>query len=251
MEKEEGIKQKVKDALFYPLITLGVGLFVVIVLIVAVIPIFGDLYAGQELVELPWPTKFLLAIGDPQLVWVWLVLIAAIVLFIIAYSKSHGGKAFFDRYKFKLPIFGPLVTKLHVSRFSRNFGTMIRGGVPMLQALDVVKDTSDNIVIEETIDSVIQHVERGGRLEQPLRNADIFPDVVVDMIATGEEAGKLDLMLFKIADLYDGEIDRSINTLASSLQPILIVVLGLLTAFVAAALFWPYFKMAEIPGMGF
>ena len=121
----------------------------------------------------------------------------------------------------------------------------------MLRSLDVVKETSENIVLEEAIDKTIQHVERGGRLEQPLRDADIFPDVVVDMIAIGEEAGKLDLMLFKVADLYDGEIDRSINTMASSLQPILIVVLGFLTAFVAAAMFWPYFKMAQVLGSGF
>lgn len=121
----------------------------------------------------------------------------------------------------------------------------------MLQALDVVKEASENIVLEEAIENAIQHVERGGRLEQPLREADFFPDVVVDMIAIGEEAGKLDLMLFKVADLYDGEIDRTINTLAASMQPILIVVLGFLTAFVAAAMFWPYFEMVELMGAGF
>ena len=120
----------------------------------------------------------------------------------------------------------------------------------MLQALDVVKEASENIVLEEAIENAIQHVERGGRLEQPLREADFFPDVVVDMIAIGEEAGKLDLMLFKVADLYDGEIDRTINTLAASMQPILIVVLGLLTAFVAVAMFWPYFDMINIVGEG-
>ncbi len=118
----------------------------------------------------------------------------------------------------------------------------------MLQSLDVVKETSENMVLEQAVEQVIQQVERGSRLEQPLREADIFPDVVVDMIAIGEEAGKLDLMLFKVADLYDGEIDRSINTLASSLQPILIVVLGFLTAFVAVAMFWPYFRMARVWG---
>ena len=121
----------------------------------------------------------------------------------------------------------------------------------MLQALDVVKDTSENIVVAEAIDRTIKHVEGGGRLEQPLREAEVFPDVVVDMVATGEEAGKLDLMLFKIAELYDGEIERAINTLAASLQPILIVILGVLTAIVAAAMFWPYFKLANFIGTGF
>ena len=250
MEKEELIRQKVRDALLYPLVTLAVGVFVVGVLIAVVIPIFGNLYAQQN-ITLPWPTKFLLAIGNPQLLWMWLLLIGGVVLFLFAYIKSHGAESFVDRYKLKLPIFGPLFTRLYVSRFSRNFGTLIRGGVPMLQALDVVKETSENTVLKDAVENAIHHVERGGRLEQPLREADIFPDVVVDMIAIGEEAGKLDLMLFKIADLYDGEIDRTINTLASSLQPILIVVLGFLTAFVAAAMFWPYFKMADLFGAGF
>ena len=118
----------------------------------------------------------------------------------------------------------------------------------MLQALDVVKDTSENIMVREAVERIIRHVERGGRIEQPLREAEVFPDVVVDMLAIGEEAGKLDLMLFKVTELYDEEIDRNINTLASSLQPILIVILGFLTAFVAAAMFWPYFRMAEFLG---
>ncbi|PIE34655.1 hypothetical protein CSA56_07140 [candidate division KSB3 bacterium] len=250
MEKEELMRQKVRDASFYPLITLLIGLFVVVILVVAVIPIFRDLYANQE-IELPWPTRFFVALGNPQLIWMWLLLIGGVVLFLFAYVKSHGGDLFWDRFKLKIPVFGPLFTKMYVARFSRNFGTLIRGGVPMLQALDVMKETSENIVLQEAVDNAIHHVERGGRLEQPLREADIFPDVVVDMIAIGEEAGKLDLMLFKVADLYDGEIGRAINNMASSLQPILIVVLGLLTAFVAAAMFWPYFNMVELLGSGF
>ncbi len=247
MEKEELMKQKVRDALLYPLVTLVVGLFVVGVLLVVVIPMFRNLYSQQNF-ELPWPTRVLLSIGEPKVFWIWLLLIGGIVFFILTYGKSAESQAFYDRYKLKLPVFGPLFTKLYVSRFSRNFGTLIRGGVPMLQSLDVVKETSENMVLEQAVEQVIQQVERGSRLEQPLREADIFPDVVVDMIAIGEEAGKLDLMLFKVADLYDGEIDRSINTLASSLQPILIVVLGFLTAFVAVAMFWPYFRMAQVWG---
>ncbi|MDY0095396.1 MAG: type II secretion system F family protein, partial [Candidatus Vecturithrix sp.] len=212
-----------------------------------VIPMFRNLYSQQNF-ELPWPTRVLLSIGEPKVFWIWLLLIGGIVFFILTYGKNAESKVFYDRYKLKLPVFGPLFTKLYVSRFSRNFGTLIRGGVPMLQSLDVVKETSENMVLEQAVEQVIQQVERGSRLEQPLREADIFPDVVVDMIAIGEEAGKLDLMLFKVADLYDGEIDRSINTLASSLQPILIVVLGFLTAFVAVAMFWPYFRMARVWG---
>ena len=250
LEEEEIMKQKVRDALYYPLITLAVGVFVILILIVGVIPMFSSIYAQQR-IPLPFPTRMLVWLTDPvTLVGVALLVIGAGV-FLSVYGKSHGSKAFYDRNKLKLPVFGPLFAKLYVARFARNFGTLIRGGVPMLQALDVVKETSENTVVAEAVAQTIRHVESGGRLEQPLRQAEVFPDVVVDMVAIGEEAGKLDLMLFKIAELYDREVERTVSTLAASLQPIMIVVLGLITAFVAAAMFWPYFRLANFLGTGF
>jgi type IV pilus assembly protein PilC len=250
LEKEETMKQKVKEALMYPLITLLVGVVVVFILIVGIIPMFENLYARGD-ISLPLVTKILLALGRPATLAVILLLLVGVGAFMYVYGQSHGSKAFYDRTKLKLPIFGQFFMKVAVARFARSFGTLIRGGVPMLQALDVVKETSENTVIAEAVGKTIQHVEGGGRLEQPLREADVFPDVVVDMVATGEEAGKLELMLFKVAELYDGEIDRGITTMATSLQPILIVVLGILTAFIAAAMFLPYFQMANLEiGLG-
>lgn len=250
LEKEETMKQKVREALVYPTITLGVGGIVIVILIVGIIPMFGDLYSRNEF-QLPLVTKILLGLGSPATLTVLAVLIAGIAAFMYLYSKSPGSKAFFDRVQLKLPLVGPLFMKLYVARFARNFGTLIRGGVPMLQALDVVKATSENTVIAEAVDRTVKHVEGGGRLEQPLREADVFPDVVVDMVATGEEAGKLDLMLSKIAELYDGEVERAIGSLAASLQPILIVILGVFTGFIAVAMFWPYFRLANVIGAGF
>jgi type IV pilus assembly protein PilC len=250
LEKEETMKQKVRDALVYPLVTLGVGVLVIIVLLLGILPMFGDLYARNDF-DLPLVTKILIGLGKPATLSIIALLIIGIVAFMAWYGKTHGSKAFYDRTKLKIPVFGEFFMKLYVARFARNFGTLIRGGVPMLQALDVVKETSENTVVAETVERTIKHVEGGGRLEQPLREAEVFPDVVVDMVATGEEAGKLDLMLFKVAELYDGEIERTINTLAASLQPILIVILGVLTAFIAAAMFWPYFKLANFIGTNF
>lgn len=250
LEKEETMKQKVKEALTYPLITLLVGAVVIIILVVGIIPMFADLYARSE-VALPLVTRILIAVGRPSTLAVILLLLVGVGAFLYVYGQSPDSKAFYDRTKLNVPIFGEFFMKLQVARFARSFGTLIRGGVPMLQALDVVKETSENSVIAEAVGKTIQHVEGGGRLEQPLRETDVLPDVVVDMIATGEEAGKLDLMLFKIAELYDGEVDRSINSMAASLQPILIVILGVLTAFVAAAMFLPYFQMANLEiGLG-
>ncbi len=179
MEKEELMKQKVRDALLYPLVTLVVGLFVVGVLLVVVIPMFRNLYS-QQILNSPGRRECFCPLANRRF-WIWLLLIGGIVFFILTYGKSAESQAFYDRYKLKLPVFGPLFTKLYVSRFSRNFGTLIRGGVPMLQSLDVVKETSENMVLEQAVEQVIQQVERGSRLEQPLRRADIFPDVVVDM----------------------------------------------------------------------
>jgi len=248
LEKEELMKQKVKDSLYYPLTTLLVGILVIIVLVLSIIPRFSDLYS-QHNIPLPLPTKILLVLGNPITLLVVVVAVIALIAFFMWYGKSPGSKAFYDRAKIKLPVFGQrLFMKLYVARFARNLGTLIRGGVPMLQALDVVKETSENIMVAEAVEQTIKHVESGGRLEQPLREAEIFPDVVVDMIATGEEAGKLDLMLSKIAELYDGEIERVVNTLPSLLQPILIVILGAMTALIAAGLLWPYYNIANFTG---
>lgn len=248
LEKEELMKQKVKNSLWYPLITLLVGVVVIFILVFTIIPMFRSLYM-QHNIELPWITKFVLAITNPITLFVVAVAVIALVAFFMLYGKSPGSKGFYDRFKLKLPFLGQrLFMKLYVARFARNFGTLIQGGVPMLQALDVVKETSENIVVAEAVERTIKHVESGGRLEQPLREAEIFPDVVVDMIATGEEAGKLDLMLSKIAELYDGEIERAINTLPALLQPILIVFLGILTGIIAGAMFLPYFNLANFAG---
>ncbi len=247
LERDESMRKKVWNAAYYPLTTFIVGVLVIGILVVGIIPIFAETYAGHSEINLPLPTKILIWLSSPLGLLVIVVVIILIGLLIIR-GKNFLGKAFYDRAKLKIPVFGPLFMKLYVARFARNFGTLLQGGVPMLQALDVVKETSENVVIAEAVENTIKHVEGGGRLEQPLREADIFPDVVVDMIATGEEAGKLDLMLFKTSELYEGEVDRAINTLPSLLQPILIVILGFMTAFIALAMFWPYFKLAQFAG---
>jgi type IV pilus assembly protein PilC len=248
LEEEELMKQKVKSSLYYPLTTLLVGIVVVLVLVFTIIPWFRRMY-GEHNIELPTITKTVLAITNPITLLLIVAAVIALIAFFMWYGKSSGSKVFYDRVKLKIPFFGQrLFMKMHVARFARNFGTLIRGGVPMLQALDVVKETSENTVIAEAVAQTIKHVESGGRLEQPLREADVFPDVVVDMIAIGEEAGKLDLMLFKIAELYDEEVERAINTLPSLIQPILIVILGIVTGVIAAAMFLPYFELVNFSG---
>ncbi|HWP47564.1 MAG TPA: type II secretion system F family protein [Candidatus Limnocylindrales bacterium] len=249
IEKEDNIKRKIKNALRYPVITLIAAFLVVLVLFAGVIPIFRDLFQAQGM-ELPLPTRIL--IGVSNLIvgywWLWFGLIVVLVIFHLLYRRTLSGRRFYDRLKMNLPIFGPLYRKMLVARFVQTFGTLIRGGVPLVQALQVVKDTSENLVVAEAIEKVSEHVEMGGRLEEPLRKTRVFPDLVVDMIATGEEAGKLEAMLFKVSDLYDAEIESTINTLSSTIEPVLIVVMGILTAIVALAMFAPYFKLVQTLG---
>jgi type IV pilus assembly protein PilC len=249
IEKEDNIKRKIKNALRYPVITLIAAFLVVLVLFAGVIPVFRDLFQTQGM-ELPLPTRIL--IGASNLIvgywWLWLGLIVVLIIFHLFYRRTLSGRRFYDRLKMNLPIFGPLYRKMLVARFVQTFGTLIRGGVPLVQALQVVKDTSENLLVAEAIEKVSEHVEMGGRLEESLRKTQIFPDLVVDMIATGEEAGKLETMLFKVSDLYDAEIDSAINTLSSTIEPVLILIMGLLTAIVALAMFAPYFKLVQTLG---
>jgi type IV pilus assembly protein PilC len=249
IEKEDNIKRRIKNALRYPVITLIAAFLVVLVLFAGVIPVFRDLFQAQGM-ELPLPTRIL--IGVSNLIvgywWLWLGLIVVLVIFHLLYRRTLSGRRFYDRLKMNLPIFGPLYRKMLVARFVQTFGTLIRGGVPLVQALQVVKDTSENLVVAGAIEKVSEHVETGGRLEEPLRKTRVFPDLMVDMIATGEEAGKLETMLFKVSDLYDADIESTINTLSSTIEPVLIVMMGILTAIVALAMFAPYFKLVQTLG---
>lgn len=245
IEKEENIRRKITSALRYPIIILIAAVLVVIVLFLGVMPIFRDLFQSQN-IPLPLPTRFLLGVSSYLLPGIILIIGIGIALYF--YNRTPKGRIFFDRLKMKLPIFGPLYTKMLVARFVQTFGTLIRGGVPLVQALQVVKETSENVIVAEAIEKVSEHVEMGGRMEEPLRNAKVFPDLVVDMISTGEEAGKLETMLFKVSELYDAEVDNTINALAATIEPILIVAMGLLTAIVALAMFSPYFAFVKTLG---
>jgi len=249
IEKEENIRRKIKNALRYPAITLIAALLVVLVLFAGVIPIFRDLYASQNM-ELPFPTRLLIGISNAIVGfwWLWLILIIGLVVLATRYGKTAQGRKFYDRLKMKIPIFGPLYTKMLVARFVQTFGTLVRGGVPLIQSLQVVKETSDNVIVAEAIEKVSENVEMGGRLEEPLREARVFPDLVVDMVSTGEEAGKLETMLFKVSELYDAEVDNTVNTLSATIEPVLIVIMGLFTAIVALAMFWPYFRLVQALG---
>jgi len=170
-------------------------------------------------------------------------LVALIIIFKLIMKTRKGG-ATIDRIKLKLPIFGPLVQKLVVARFSRTLGTLISSGVPILQALSITKETAGNIVVSRAIGNVHDSIREGETIAGPLEDSGVFPPLVTNMIAVGEETGNLDQMLVKIADTYDDEVDTAVAGLASTMEPLLIIFMGTIVAFIVISLFLPLITLA-------
>jgi len=163
---------------------------------------------------------------------------------------TKGGKRFFDRLKLKLPLLGTLTRKTIVARFSRTFGTLIQSGVPILEALNIVRDSIDNVILRDAVTRVHDAIREGENIARPLGESGIFDDIVVNMIDVGEETGELDKMLLKVADTYDEEVDLAVASLVSILEPMLIVVMGIAVGFIVVALFLPLLKIVESISQG-
>ena len=247
MEKKADLKQKVISASIYPVLVLCVALFVVILILTMAIPRFESIYTQQG-VPLPTPTKIILAISH-FIINAWFVYIPLIIVLIILYivfRKTLTGRIIIDKLKLKVPVYGNINTKIAVARFSRTLGTLLTSGVPLLEGVSVSANTSDNFHVRKTLVNVYDILEKGGKMEDPLRESNVFPQFVIDMIAIGDEAGTLDNMLFRIADTYDSDVDSTLRGLTSIMEPLLIVVLGCVVAFIALSVLLPYFNMVKV-----
>lgn len=246
MEKNESLKNKIKSAMTYPIIVLCVAFGVVAVLMIFVIPTFQDLF-NQFGSALPGPTQFVVDLSRVFRTK-WYVMIGFIVLFIIGFKqvrKNKKGRYYTDKLALQLPIFGPLLRKVAVAKFTRTLGTMISSGVPIMDGLDITSKTAGNVVVENSIRAVRSAISEGKSMSEPLEQTGIFPGMVVQMISVGEATGAMDQMLAKIADFYDEEVDVAVETLTSSLEPMLMVFLGGIVGFVVVAMYLPIFKMAQ------
>lgn len=246
MEKAEALKNKVKSAMTYPIIVLSVAFIVVAVLMIFVIPTFQDLFK-QFGSSLPAPTQLVVNISYVFRNY-WYIIIGSIVLFVFAIkwaSKQEKGKYYIDSIALKLPIFGNLLKKVAVAKFTRTLGTMISSGVPIMDGLDITSRTAGNVIIENAIKAVRSAISEGQSMAEPLSQAGIFPGMVVQMISVGEATGAMDQMLSKIADFYDEEVDVAVDALTSALEPMLMVFLGVVIGFVVVAMYLPIFKMAS------
>jgi type IV pilus assembly protein PilC len=249
LESSEELKAKVKGAMMYPAIVLSICTIVTVFLMIFVIPTFKNIFAGFG-AELPLPTQMLIDLSDAMKAKWYLIVAAPFVAWkgFNAYYATPKGHRMVDAWSLKAPIFGPILKKVAVARFTRTLGTLIKSGVPIMQALETVAATAGNVVIAEAVNLTRESIREGGHLSDPLKKSGIFPNMVTSMISVGEETGALDIMLTKIADFYDSEVDTAVKGLTSLIEPIVIVVMGLVIGTIVIAMFMPMFGLGELAG---
>ena len=243
-EKAQKIKGKVKAALFYPIAVLIVAIGIMILLMTFVVPKFKDVFAGMGF-ELPGFTTFVLAVSDiiRNNILATLGGMAVFVVLFLLFIKTKFGRRIWDKTKLVMPPTGPVVTKVSISRFTRTLGTLVSSGVPILQALTIVKETAGNVIIANAVAKVHESVKEGETITAPLEASRVFPPMVVSMVDVGEQTGALPEMLLKIADNYDEEVDNAVAAMTSLLEPIMIVFLALIVGSIVIAMFLPLIAM--------
>jgi type IV pilus assembly protein PilC len=249
IEKAEKLKSQIKGALTYPAVVVAIAILVIAVILIFVIPVFEDMFQSFGS-ALPGPTQLVVNMSrfmKGNFHWVILGLGAAVYGF-KKYRGTQKGRKQTDALFLKLPIFGDLLKKTAVARFTRTLGTMISSGVPILDALEIVAKTSGNVIIEEILYEVRGSIAEGQTIAEPLSENDIFPGMVIQMIAVGEATGALDSMLEKIADFYDEEVDAAVAALTSMLEPLLMLFLGGAIGGLVIAMYLPIFGMAAAMG---
>src|SRR6266853_1734128 len=247
-EKAAKIKNKVAAAMVYPLIVMTMAVTIMGFLLVFIVPKFEAIFHDM-LGDRPLPAITTFVINVSKFVQNdWLVLIGGIVAVGAAYKflgRTRGGKSVIDRFKLRMPLFGDLIRKTSISRFSRTLGTLVTSGVPILQALNITRETAGNAVIADAITKVHDSVKEGESIVHPLEASGVFPPMVISMVDVGEETGQLPEMLLKVAEVYDDEVDNTVESLTSLLEPLMIVVLAFIVGTIVIALFMPLIKIIE------
>ncbi|NML47986.1 type II secretion system F family protein [Ramlibacter sp. G-1-2-2] len=248
MEKTEAIKSKIKSALMYPISVVVVAFVVVSVIMIFVIPAFKEVFSSFG-ADLPAPTLFVIALSEFFVKWWWLIfggLGGGLYFFMQAWRRNEKMQAFMDRLMLKLPVFGDLVYKSVIARWTRTLATMFAAGVPLVEALDSVGGASGNSVYATATARIQQEVSTGTSLTAAMSNANVFPSMVLQMCAIGEESGSIDHMLGKAADFYEAEVDDMVAGLSSLMEPIIIVFLGGLIGGIVVSMYLPIFKLGSV-----
>ena len=247
LEAQARLRSQVKSAMAYPVVVLNLIIFIVLAMLVFVVPIFEKMYSDLG-GELPLPTQMLINISRFITGKWWLIaaVFGGLIYAFRRWKRSEAGSRQWDALKLRLPIFGKLTQKVSISRFARTFSVLSRTGVPVLQALDIVAQTSGNHVVSDAVLDVQSSVKRGESLATPLERHDVFPPMVTQMMAVGEETGALDAMLSKVSDFYDREVDDTVAALTSLIEPMLIVVMGVVVGGILISLYLPMFNIANL-----
>ncbi len=247
MEKTVALKRKIKGAMFYPVSVIVIATIVTAILLIKVVPTFASLFSSMGK-ALPLPTQIVINISNFLRAY-FLYILCGIILIIFGVKylyKTDKGRHFFDSLLLRLPIFGTLIRKAAVAKFTRTLGTMLSSGVSILEAFDIVAKTSGNVIIEDAIYYTRDKVKEGKTIVEPLMETKIFPPMVVQMIGVGEKTGAIDAMLNKIADFYEDEVDQAVSNLTALIEPMIMAFLGVVLGGLIIAMYLPIFKMGEV-----
>jgi type IV pilus assembly protein PilC len=247
IEKAAALKRKVKSAMVYPASIIGVAFLVIVFMLTFVIPTFAAMFKEMG-AELPLPTRIVIWLSEFVRRFILLILAGLVgcVFALRSYYRTENGKSTIDALLLKVPIFGTLIRKVSVARFTRTLGTLVQSGVPILEGLRITASTAGNKVVEQAVLQCRVSVTEGKTLAEPLKASGVFPPMVTQMISVGEQTGALDAMLSKIADFYDDEVDTAVSTLTSLLEPLMIVFLGGVVGGLVVAMYLPIFKLVTL-----
>ncbi|MEO5711869.1 MAG: type II secretion system F family protein [Luteolibacter sp.] len=255
-EKAQKLKNKIVSAMVYPVIVMFIAVAILVFLMIFIVPKFKEMFSSTDQ-QLPLISQIVFGMSEfflhqtipyvPNVLFVFIAFIVCVFLFNM-WGGTAGGRKTIDNLKLHMPILGDIQRKSAVSRFSRTLGTLVTSGVPILQALNITRDTAGNVVISNAIEKVHEAVKEGETIVTPLQASGVFPNMVISMVDVGEETGQLPEMLLKVADVYDDEVDNAVTALTSILEPIMIVILALIVGSVVFALFLPLIKMISTMG---
>ena len=247
LEKTDSLVRKVKSALTYPIVVNIMAVLITLILMIKVVPVFESIFADFG-GKLPLPTQILITISHLLINYfvLWTGGLIAGVFFLIRFLGTEKGALLFDHFKLNMPVFGPIFRKVAVSKFARTLSTLIKSGVPILSALEIVGKTAGNKVIENAVDKVRTSIREGENITNPLTESKVFPPLVTRMISVGEQTGELEKMLSKIADFYDDQVDATVSGITSLIEPLVIAFLGIVIGSIVICMFLPIFKLSSL-----
>ncbi len=246
LEKVDTIKTKVRGAMSYPVFTLGFAILAVLFLLLKIVPTFAEIYADMNQ-QLPALTRSIIAVSNAitsNFLMAVMVTVTVTAGFIF-WGQTQSGRYLRDRMVLRLPVFGPIVRKAVMSRFARTFGVLLKSGLPILESLTLVGAASGNLVVSRALDKVKEQIGSGKEITQSFRNTGKFPEMVLQLMATGEESGEMDGMLIKASDFYDRQVEASVNGIASLIEPLMIVIVGALIGVIVVSVFLPVFYLGD------